>query len=125
LSLSQVGSGESTQSKETYNEEQDDSKIDTDFGYGSSNDNELPSADLEPRQKQAQKKQRKPRSPSKLPTKIQVVTHVDDRGVSILPQKVVSGYNTTIDVLVLKGVKITCVDLRSMVNTKVWEDILD
>jgi hypothetical protein len=54
-----------------------------------------------------------------------VVTHVDDRGVPILPQKLASGYNTTIGVLVRKGVKITCVDLRSIENTKVREDILD
>jgi hypothetical protein len=60
-----------------------------------------------------------------LPTKIQVVTHVDDRGVPVLPQKVASGYITTICVLVRNGVKITCVDLRSMENTKMREDILD
>jgi hypothetical protein len=119
LSLSQVGSKESTQSKEAHDEEQDDSEIDTDLGCGSSNDDELPSADTEPRQKQAQKKHRKPRSPRKLPTKIQVVTHVDDRGVPVLPQKVASGYSTTIGVLVRNGMKITCVDLRSIENTKV------
>jgi hypothetical protein len=83
LSLSQVGSGESTQSKEAHNEEQDDSEIDTALGYDSSNDDEMPIADSEPRQKQAQKKQRQPRSLSKFPTKIQVVTHVDDRGVPV------------------------------------------
>jgi hypothetical protein len=54
-----------------------------------------------------------------------VVTHVDDQGVPVLPQKVASGYSTTIGILVRNGVKITCVDLRSIENTKVREDILD
>jgi hypothetical protein len=39
-----------------HHEEQDDSKIYSNLGYSSSNDNELPSVDSEPRQKQTQKK---------------------------------------------------------------------
>jgi hypothetical protein len=110
--------------KEAHDEEQDDLETNTDLGYGSSNDNELPSADSKPRQKQAQKKQRKPRSPSKLPTKIQMVTHVNDRSVPVLPQMVATRYSTTIRVLVRNGMKITCMDLRSIENTKVRDDIL-
>jgi hypothetical protein len=54
-----------------------------------------------------------------------VVTHVDDRGVPVLPENVARGYHTTIGVVVGKDVKITCLDLRSIENTKVRGDILD
>ena len=70
--------------------------------YDSANDDERPGFHPEAVEKQPEKekRQRKPRSSSKLPTETQVVTAVNTRGVPTQPDKVARGYSTTIGLIV-------------------------
>lgn len=111
--------------------EQEDDEYESDgdsaLQYDSTNDDELPGFDPEAAEKQPEKekRQRKPMSSSKLPTGTQMVIAVNTRVVPTQPDKVSSGYNTSMGLIVRQCVRITCMDLKSKNNKILRETLLD